>query len=63
MLLPVFLSISHCQTTGIAETSSGATFCQIAKPITWSRNDTRPTQEQVVEHNLVHRTLCGAVKK
>jgi len=39
--------------------TAGATFCQVAKPITWSGNDTRATKEQVDAHNRVGKSLCG----
>lgn len=35
------------------------TFCQIAKPIYWSRNDTRMTKEQADAHNRKGKRLCG----
>ena len=35
------------------------TYCQIAKPVYWSRNDTRQTKEQVDRHNRVWKRLCA----
>lgn len=36
-----------------------ASFCQIARPITYSSRDTPPTLEEITEHNCVGHTLCG----
>jgi hypothetical protein len=38
--------------------SAGATFCQVARPITWSAQDSRQTKEQVDRHNRVWKRLC-----
>lgn len=39
-----------------------APYCQVAKPIYWSKDDTRGTKEQADTHNRVWKKLCGAVK-
>lgn len=39
--------------------SSGATFCQVARPILWSAADTRRTKEQADAHNRKGKALCG----
>lgn len=52
------LMLTACQTTDSAGTD-GARFCDAAKVIAWSKADTRPTQEQAVEHNAVGKALCG----
>ena len=39
------------------------TSCSAYSPITWSSKDTRPTAEQVIEHNGVYRALCPEPKK
>ena len=49
----LFVSMT-CQPAGAAPD----TFCQIAKPITWSANDTRFTKEQADSHNRVWKRLC-----
>lgn len=36
-----------------------ASFCQIARPITYSSRDTALTREEITEHNCVGHTLCG----
>lgn len=36
--------------------------CKSFKPITWSKQDTAPTQRQIVAHNKVFTTLCPAPK-
>ena len=43
--------------TGAAE--AAASFCDIAKPIRYSRNDTAETILQIVEHNTVGVQICG----
>lgn len=35
------------------------TFCQIAQPIRWSKDDTRITKEQADKHNRKGKALCG----
>jgi len=37
---------------------AGATFCQVAKPIYYSRQDTRRTKEQIDIHNRKGKRLC-----
>lgn len=58
MLCPLMLS---CQTTGSAATEPKVvdSFCAVAKPIAWSRQDTRETATQVQEHNTLGKKLCG----
>lgn len=34
------------------------TYCQIAKPIYWSKNDTRATKEQADRENRKWKRLC-----
>lgn len=50
----LFVSLT-CQPAG----APPDTYCQIAKPIYWSRNDTRQTKEQVDKHNRVWKQLCA----
>lgn len=64
MLSAVTLILSGCATTtGSGATSTpppaAETYCQIAKPITWSSRDTDDTIRQVKEHNAVYLRLCG----
>lgn len=35
-----------------------SSYCQIARPITWSAQDTRATKEKVDIHNRVWKRLC-----
>lgn len=35
------------------------TYCHIAKPVYWSKSDTRATKEQVDRHNRVWKRLCA----
>ena len=38
------------------------TYCQIAKPIHWSRSDTAGTKWQAKRENAKWKKLCGAKK-
>lgn len=67
MLSAVTLILTACATTtGSVETSTpppaAETFCQIAKPISWSTKDTDETIRQVKEHNAVFLRLCGSAR-
>lgn len=42
--------------------SASAEYCQIAKPITWVKSDTRKTKEQIDRHNRKWKALCGGRK-
>ena len=56
-LSPLLLTAA-CRTTaggGI----EGASFCAVARPIAWSRNDTRETLAGIAEHNAVGKAICG----
>jgi hypothetical protein len=59
-LLP---TLTACQTTTPSdgtETLQGASFCQAARAIYYSRHDTAPTIAQIKEHNAVGVALkCG----
>lgn len=35
-----------------------SSYCAIAKPITWSAQDTRATKEEVDTHNRIWKRLC-----
>lgn len=69
MLCGVILTLSGCQTTiptsgielapAVVEAVGHASFCQIAKPISYSRRDTAQTREEITEHNCVGHKLCG----
>jgi uncharacterized lipoprotein YajG len=41
------------------EPISHASFCEIARPITWADGDTDATLAQIQEHNAVGVKLCG----
>lgn len=60
LLLP---TLTACQTTTPSdgtETLQGASFCQAARAIYYSRHDTAPTIAQIKEHNAVGVALkCG----
>lgn len=63
-------TLASCGTTTMdfAATSSSshalgrAAFCDVARPISWSRNDTDQTILQVKEHNAVGQALCAWAK-
>lgn len=54
------LTIAGCATmTGSAAIEPGAdTFCRIAKPITWSVEDSDATIREVKAHNAAFVALC-----
>jgi hypothetical protein len=53
--LAIALFLAGCQTTtGIGGTS----VCSVWRPIQWSVNDTRETQEQVVLSNARRKGYC-----
>ena len=54
------LFIFHCAQPAPAAPAS--TYCQIAKPIYWSAQDTRQTKEQADRHNAQWKAVCGAKK-
>ena len=65
-LLILLTGLAACQTTtpsGVIEGPlEGASFCQAARAIYYSRHDTAPTIAQIREHNAVGVALkCGWV--
>ena len=40
-------------------TERGATFCEIAQPIYFSKADTQATKDQIVIHDRIGKKLCG----
>jgi hypothetical protein len=63
-LLTLLMGLAACQTTtpsGVIEGPlEGASFCQAARAIYYSRHDTAPTIAQIKEHNAVGVALkCG----
>lgn len=38
--------------------SQGATFCNVYRPILWSKQDTRGTKEQVDKLNRAFKRIC-----
>jgi len=54
--------LTGCATpmTGSAATEAGhASFCDVAKPIYWSKADSADTIVQAKEHNAVGKALCN----
>ncbi len=37
-------------------------YCDVERPISWSKQDTDPTIAGVKEHNAVYKSLCGGKK-
>lgn len=62
-MLCIGLIVAYCFSASAAPVASGATFCQVAKPIYWSASDTRATKEQVDTHNRIGKKLCGWGRK
>ncbi|QBX37208.1 hypothetical protein E4M01_05150 [Brevundimonas sp. MF30-B] len=62
MLLAATPILSACATmtgSGAIEPIQGAaTYCAVARPITWSSRDTDETIREVKEHNAVWSRLC-----
>lgn len=52
-----FWAASDCTTAVPA--ASGATFCQVARPIYWHAADTRQTKVQIDILNRKWKRLCG----
>lgn len=61
--LGLMLLLAACEHTTLTSVSSGATFCQAYKRITWSDKDTDETIAQIKETNAVHTALCIKPKK
>lgn len=53
--------VVHMTCTQVA-TPAADTYCQIAKPLYWSANDSRKTKEQADVHNRVWKKLCQKAK-
>lgn len=45
-----------------APATAGAKFCDVYKPVYWSKDDTRKTKEQTDSNNRVWKDLCGKKK-
>ena len=54
--------VASCNQTTLPALTDRAAFCDVARPIYWSRRDTPKTVEQIKEHNAVGK-LCGWGKK
>lgn len=54
----LFVSMT-CQPSG----APPDTYCNIAKPIYWSRNDTRATKEQADRENRKWKRICRDGRK
>ena len=56
------LLVMFCQQPSPPAATAGAMFCQVAKPIYWTANDSRRTKEQADIHNRKGVKLCGWAK-
>jgi hypothetical protein len=54
------MTLAACQTTGFSEKTTIDTlaFCDVARPIWWSKKDTLKTIEQIKVHNAIGKA-CG----
>jgi hypothetical protein len=67
LMLPAAILLASCATTtdgggtdaAAMEPIAHATFCSVAKPITWSSKDTETTVAEIKAHNAVGKALCG----
>jgi len=58
VIIAAAIALAGCQTTSVA------VYCDLAKPIYWSRGDTIPTKKQIAAHNAVWKSQnCRAVVK
>ena len=57
-LLALFagMSLAGCAT---APMPGAVVYCQIEKPISWSKKDTDQTIREVKGHNAVYKALCS----
>lgn len=56
IVFSIALALAGCETSG--NPSAGAA-CEIFHPITYSRkNDTKPTKDQIREHNAAGKAAC-----
>lgn len=62
MLCIGILLFMWCQQPTPAATS-GALYCNVAKPIGWSAKDTRRTKEDIDTENAKWKRLCRTNKK
>ena len=59
-MLSLVILTACCQVpTTVSDATDAASFCQIAKPIRWSKLDTPETIEQVKELNAIGIKICG----
>lgn len=50
------MSLAGCAT---APMPGAVVYCQIEKPISWSKKDTDQTIREVKGHNAVYKALCS----
>lgn len=55
--LLISLTISSVAISGCSTVPTDAS-CKAFSPITWSKNDTVPTQRQVIAHNKAYLAIC-----
>jgi hypothetical protein len=52
-----------CELNGAPAPPPASTYCQIARPIYFSKDDTRQSKEQMDTHNRVWKKLCRPAAK
>ena len=65
-VLPLLVALTGCQSMNPTPSlgTEGPSFCQAARAIYYSRYDTKPTIQQIKEHNAVGVALkCGWLKR
>lgn len=55
MAIAAISALAGCATSPMP---GAVVYCQIEKPISWSKRDTDQTIREVKEHNAVHKALC-----
>lgn len=59
MLLCLCVPMASCLTVHATQTSATNPVCLATKPLTFSKNDTAETKEEVRQINAVLRSLCS----
>jgi len=55
MAIAAISALAGCATSPMP---GAVVYCQIEKPISWSKRDTDQTIREVKEHNAAHKALC-----
>lgn len=60
--LGLILVMVECTQPSLPAVTAGAKFCDVYKPVYWSKDDTRQTKEQTDSNNRVWKEICGKKK-